>query len=214
MVRSLISRWPRLFGFGLIAVTWAVAFTAWVQHTPHALTEPSAYDIFPLLGLMAFSALWSTYVVNATSTYLKVPSEKLSSYYRIAGYTILILILSHPTALLTRLFMDGYGLPPGSYAAYVNQRYIWVVYLGVISLFVFLSFELHRWFSRKGWWKWIVYANDVAMLLIFYHGMTLGTELQRGWFRYVWWFYGTVLVATIVYLRFVAKRSPRPVAEE
>lgn len=198
-----------------MGVMWLLAITTWIQHTPNALSQPSAYDIFPLFGLMAFSALLGTYIVNAASTYFKIAGEKLSQYYQTMGYAILILILSHPTTLLTRLYMDGFGLPPHSYSAYVNPNYVWVVWLGTISLFVFLAFELHRWFSRRTWWKWIVYANDLAMLLIFYHGMTLGTELQSsasfmlGWFRYIWWFYGLILVAAIVYLRYFAKRHRR-----
>ena len=206
----MFSKKPSLFAFGLVAATWAIAFTAWVHTTPDALTGPSAYDFFPLLGLMAFSALWSTYAVSAVAAYQKVPSEKLASYYRIAGYAILILILSHPTTLMVRLWLDGFGLPPGSYSAYVNQSMVWVVYLGVTSLFIFLAYELHRWFERKNWWKWVVYANDVAMFLILYHGMTLGGELQRGWFKYVWWFYAVALVGMVIYLRFVVKRSTRP----
>lgn len=214
MVRSVISRYPALFGYGLVAITWVLAFIAWAEHTPRAFRDPSAYDIFPLLGLLAFGGLWSIYVFNAVTTWLRLASEKLRSFYQNMGYAVLVLILSHPSALLTRLYMDGYGLPPMSYGAYVNKPYIWVVYLGMISLFIFLSFELHRWFARKGWWKWVVYANDVAMFLILYHGMTLGSELQKGWFRYVWWLYGLVLIIAIVYLRFIVKRVDRPNVNE
>lgn len=206
-VHDTIKQYPVLFSFGLVGIMWIMSVTAWIQSTPDALTMPSAYDIFPVFGLMAFSALLSTYVVNAVSTHLKIPGKKLAAYYQNISYVILILILTHPSTLIARLFMDGYGLPPGSYAAYVNEKYLWVVWLGVISLLVFLAFEFHRWFSRKGWWKWVVYANDIAMLFVFYHGLTLGTELQKGWFRYVWWLYGVILIATIVYLRFIAKRT-------
>lgn len=208
-VRELIHDHPIPFSLGLLGFMFLLAFIAWVQYTPTAFSQPSAYDIFPLLGLMGFSALLTTYVINATSTYLEIPHEKLAAYYQNIGYVILILILSHPTALLARLFMDGYGLPPASYSAYVSENYVWVVWLGTLSLFVFLAFELHRWFSRRSWWKWVVYANDVAMLLVLYHGLTLGTELRVSWLKYVWWFYGVVLVACLVYLRFIAKRNRR-----
>lgn len=207
MVRSIITRYPALVGYSLVGIMWLLALIAWAQNTPSAFTQPSAYDIFPLFGLMGFSALLTTYVVNALSTYLKISSDKLSSFYQTMGYTVLILIVSHPTALLVRLFMDGYGLPPFSYASYVNPDYVWVVWLGTISLFVFLAFELRRWFSRKGWWKWVVYANDVAMLLVLYHGLTLGTELRKSWLKYIWWLYAVVLIVALVYLRFIAKRK-------
>lgn len=208
-IRSLFIDHPAHFAFGLVILMWLLSTVAWVQNTPTALTTPSTYDIFPVFGLLGFSALLTTYVVNAVSTYWKVPHEKLASYYQNIGYAILILILAHPTALLVRLFMDGFGLPPSSYSSYVSADYVWVVWLGTISLFIFMAFEFHRWFSRRGWWKWVVYANDIAMLLVFYHGLTLGTELRSGWFRYVWWLYGLILVLTLVYLRFLAKRKRR-----
>lgn len=207
--RDLIVKYPVLFSFGLVGVMWTLAVTAWVQQTPNALAQPSAYDIFPIFGLMGFSALLASYVVSAVSAYLKIPAKNLATYYQNISYVILFLILSHPTALLVRLYMDGFGLPPASYSAYVSPNYVWVVWLGMISLFIFLAFELHRWFSRRGWWKWVVYANDIAMLLIFYHGLTLGTEVQNGWFRYVWWLYGLILLATLVYLRAFARRQQR-----
>ena len=42
-------------------------------------------------------------------------------------------------------------------------------------------------------------ASDVAMLAIVYHGFRLGSDLQSGWFVYVWWFYAGLL--SLVLLR-------------
>jgi hypothetical protein len=36
------------------------------------------------------------------------------------------------------------------------------------------------------------------MLAIFYHGLRLGQQLQYGWYRYVWWFFGITLIAVLV----------------
>ena len=43
------------------------------------------------------------------------------------------------------------------------------------------------------------YAGDVAMLIIFYHSLRLGTTLLMSWFRAIWWFYGLTLAAALIY---------------
>lgn len=211
MIRAIISKRPALFAFGILGLTWLTAVTVWFQSTTDAfsVSDIGPYDFFPLLGLMAFSALWSSYVVSAGAKYFDVEKKKVSLFHKINAYAIIALILLHPGILVAQLYADGFGLPPASYAQYVSSNYLWVVYLGAVSLLIFLAFELRHWFAKKSWWKWVLYANDVAMFLILYHGMALGAELQSDWFRYVWWFYGVVLVTTIAYLRFFAKRKPR-----
>jgi len=188
--------------FTLTAVSVLLAVIAWRQFNPGPLAELSVYAVFPLLGLVAFSLVWCLYTVNATATYLEVKDGDLRIYYRVTGYLFLAAILAHPFLLVTSLWNDGFGLPPGSYEAYLGPKLAWVALLGTGSLFVFLAYELHRWFKQKKWWKWIVYANDIAMLVVFYHGLRIGGELQTGWFRYVWFFYGVMLVIYLIYLRF------------
>lgn len=191
-----------LYGaFGLSILSILVAIIAWRQFNPEPLQELSVYDVFPVFGLSAFSLMWCMYTMSAASKYLELDGKSLKLYYRIAGYAILALILAHPLLLITSLWNDGFGLPPGSYQAYLGERLAWVALLGTGSLIVFLAYELHRWFGSKKWWKWIIYANDLAVLVIFYHGLRIGGELQTGWFRYVWFFYGVMLVIYIAYLR-------------
>jgi hypothetical protein len=62
-----------------------------------------------------------------------------------------------------------------------------------VSLLVFLSFELHRRYSHKSWWQYVLYLNDLAMLAIFYHGLRLGSQLQAGWYVPIWYLYGITL---------------------
>lgn len=187
--------------FALTAASVLLAVIAWRQFNPGPLNELSPYAIFPLFGLTAFSLLWCMYTVNATTKYLEVKDAGLDIYYRVTGYAFLAVVLTHPALLISSLWSDGFGLPPGSYTAYLGDKLAWVALLGSGSLLVFLSYELHRWFRQKTWWKWIMYANDIAVLVIFYHGLRIGGELQSGWFRYIWFFYGVMLVIYLIYLR-------------
>ena len=81
---------------------------------------------------------------------------------------------------------------------YVAPSLGWVTTLGTASLLVFLAFEFHRKYGERSWWHYIKNASDLAMLAIVYHGIQLGSQLQQGWFRYLWWFYGLVLMMVLI----------------
>lgn len=158
----------------------------------------STYQFFPVLGLTAYSIMWSTYAVGfLKKTVLKTVS--LKDYYRVTGYFVLLLIVLHPGLLIYQRFRDGFGLPPHSYESYVAPGMAWITLLGSVCLLIFLSYELRRFFSKRKWWKYVVYAGDAAMIGIFYHSLRLGSQLQTGWFRTVWWFYGISLVMILAY---------------
>ena len=169
---------------------WGQSFQ-WKWHALNSLL------LFPVLGLLAYSIMWSHYMVGAVK-HTVLRGLDLARYFRYTSYAVLIAILLHPSILIYQLYRDGYGLPPGSYKYFVGPSRDWIVWLGTVSLLIFLAFELHRWFSQKPWWKYVVSAGDVAMLAIFYHGLRLGNQLQSGWFVAVWWFYGLTLVAMLV----------------
>jgi bacteriorhodopsin len=87
----------------------------------------------------------------------------------------------------------------------------WITLLGTVSLLVFLAFELHRVFDKKRWWPYVVDVSDFAMLAIVYHGFKLGSSLQHGWYKYVWWFYAITLALVLIrkyVVRFQNKKNP------
>lgn len=189
----------------LTLISTGLAIYAWRIDHSGSLGPMSAYTLFPLFGLLAFSLLWCLYTVSAASHYFETPDGTFNRYYQITGYAVLAAIIAHPTILVVQLYRDGFGLPPGSYSAYVAQGMEWIALLGTASLFIFLLYELHRWFENRGWWKWVVCLNDLAMLAILYHSLSLGGDLQTTWLRYLWFFYGAMLVIYLVYLRVYLK---------
>lgn len=157
----------------------------------------NAYIFFPAFGLLAYSILWSQYMVAGLQRAGLMRHIELGSYFRYTGYAVLVALVLHPGILVYQLFRDGYGLPPSSYEHFVAPGLAWVTLVGTVSLFVLLAFELHRWFGKTAWWKYVIAAGDVAMLAIFYHSLRLGIQLQSGWFRYMWWFYGLTLMVVL-----------------
>jgi hypothetical protein len=177
------------------AVT-AIAVYVWGHSFAWNFSSINAYQFFPVLGLTGFSLMWTHYVVGSLKENV-LRGVELTDYFRYTGYVVLAAIVLHPGILIYQRFRDGYGLPPHSYETFVAPSMAWLTLLGSASLLAFLAFELHRWYSKKGWWKYVVSAGDLAMLAIFYHGLRLGSQLQGGWFHGVWLFYGIVLVVIL-----------------
>jgi len=184
--------------WALAAIVSTLATVTWGQSFAWNWDAMSPYLFFPVLGLLAFSLMWTHYMVGAVK-YTLLGGVDLAMYFRYTGYVVLAALVFHPGILVYQLWHDGFGLPPGSYTAIVGRGMEWVALLGTASLFAFLAFEFKRWFGAKPWWKYVNSASDVAMLAVFYHGLRLGSQLQGGWFQGVWLFYGIMLVAVLVY---------------
>ena len=182
----------------LSSVVAAVAIYVWGSSFNWQFSGLSTYQIFPVLGLLAFSLMWAHYMTGLMRrTFLK--GVNLSQYFNWTGYVVLVAIVLHPGLLTYQRWRDGFGLPPGSETGYVANGMAWIVVLGMTSLLVFLAFEFRRWFSHKKWWKFVPMAGDIAMIAIFYHGLELGTQTHIGWFRTVWWFYGLSLIGVLIF---------------
>ncbi len=182
----------------LALIVSALAVIAWGQSLSWNLSAINSYLFFPLLGLLAFSLMWTHYMVGFAKRCLG-SDLPLKSFFRYTGYVVLLAIVFHPGILIYQRFHDGYGYPPGSYESYVAPSVKWVTLFGTVSLLVFLAFELKRFYGQKSWWQYVANASDVAMLLIFYHGLRLGTQLHSGWYQDVWYFYGVSLVTALIY---------------
>jgi hypothetical protein len=176
-----------------------LAVIVWGESYNWSFAHFDAYTLFPLLGLLAFSIMWSHYTVGSLRRYLQLPSERLQNYFESTSFVVLALLLLHPGLLILQRFIDGFGFPPGSYLSYVGPGLGWVAILGTVSLLAFLLFELRRFYSNRSWWKYILLLNDAAMLAVFYHGLRLGGQLQISWYRAVWYFYGISLIGVILY---------------
>ncbi len=184
--------------WGLAVFTTTLSLFVWGQLLDWEFAGLSAYDIFPVLGLIAFGLMWGHYVVAALRQHWGLAPEVSKRYFDSTSIVVLALILLHPGLLILQLWNDGFGLPPGSYLEhYVGPGLKWAALLGSLSLIIFLLFELRHWFSKKPWWRFVGLASDVAMIAILIHGFRLGTHLQSGWFRTVWIIYAITLLAVM-----------------
>lgn len=192
---------------GLSLLVAVVAMVAWGQDHHWQLVGLSPYGLFPLFGLLAFSILWSQYITIFLSKLFSWKTD-LKAYFVVTGWAVLLAIILHPSILVYQLWHDGFGLPPESYLQhFVAPGLAWAALLGTVSFFIFLAYELHRWFDKKSWWKYVNYACELAIIAIFIHGLMLGDQLQHGWFRVVWIIYGIVLVVALIYTHWGPTRA-------
>ena len=209
-----MERTQRLLVWGswlLSIVVIVLAVVAWGQlYRWHVSFSPIV--LFPVLGLSAYSLMWVHYIAGAIRRVLGVEKSVLKHFYTYTSYVVLALLVLHPLLLIVRLWQKGFGPPPESYLKYVGSSLQLYAVFGTVALIAFLAYELHRFYESAHWWRWVTFAGDAAMLLIFIHGLKLGSNTQMGWYRYVWIFYGVTLVVAIIYTRFIAYKGPAPKA--
>jgi len=198
------------FAWSLSATVAIIAVLGWGQGIHWKITHINSYQLFPLFGLLAFSIMWSHYIVSAVRQYLGIAKKELQGYIKITGWIVLLAIVMHPGLLEWQLWRDGFGLPPGNVLeSYVAPTLRWAALLGMVSLLVFLAYELKRWFDDRGWWRIIEVATDVAMIAVLIHSLKLGSLLQHGWLRMVWYGYGATLLAALGYIYYRRYEAPK-----
>jgi hypothetical protein len=194
----------------LTALACALAVIVWGQSNSWQLSHLSLYQVFPVLGLLAFSIMWSQYILEAIKN-IRPTLPDIKTFFTRTSWAVLVLILLHPGLLIFQRFRDGYGLPPSSYTSYVAPMQKWVVLLGSMSLMIFIAFEFKKFFEKHHLWGAVQILNDIAIVAIFYHGLRLGTQLQQGWFQYVWYFYGITLLAALGYKYYLKAKHQKAV---
>lgn len=205
------ARHLQIIAWGVSVLTVILAVTAWGQGNNWQIAGLSFYQIFPVFGLVGFSLMWAHYAMSALRQYFKLDGAVLRSYFEITSLAVLAAILLHPGLLAWQLWRDGLGLPPGSELNYVAPAMGIYVLIAMVSLLVFLAYELRRQFGKKSWWKFVQYASDIAIFLILLHSLRLGSHLQVGWLRPIWYFYGITLgisLAYTYYLKYQNRQKP------
>lgn len=188
-----LERWLPWKLFALVVI---VSVIAWWTTTGIQLGKPTSYQLFPLLGLLAWSVMWTHYALGGVRLLRPFPKNKL--YSRLSAVVVLGCLLLHPGLLAMEMWETTRLLPPGSFYAYVGPAMKTTVLLGSISLIIFLAFDVFEYFHKKPWvqkqWKWISLSQMVAMTLIFIHSLRLGNTLQSGWFQFWWILLGALLI--------------------
>jgi hypothetical protein len=200
-----------LIAWLLAGITSCLALVVWGETLNWDYRNINAYTTFPLFGLIAFSVMWSQYMVGALKTVTHGKKDALARFSLISGSLVTTVVVLHPLILILKLWSDGDGLPPESYIHYVTPGLGWAVILGSVSLVAFLAFELRHRYRDRTWWRFVDYINDAAIVAIYVHAFNLGTHTQFDWFKPVWFFYGATLSVALFYKywRIIQARNER-----
>jgi hypothetical protein len=193
-----------------ITLIWAVAILtsalgiiAWGQGIRWHIIGISNYLLFPVFGLVAFSLMWTHYMAIVAKIIFKIKLSDMANYFKLTNFAVLGALLLHPGLLVWQLWRDGLGYPPFSYEyRYVAPGLGWVTLLGTACWFAFLAYELRRKYAERPWWKHVVNISELAMAGIYYHALRLGAQIQHGWYKSVWYFYGLTLAAALGYIHY------------
>lgn len=187
-----------------------LALLAWGQGLRWDISNLNSYRLFPLFGLLAFSLMWAHYVMAALRQSRGIKKAALKTYFETTSLLVLVFLVLHPGLLAWQMWQRGFGLPPGSLLQYVGASLrIWIL-IGIMAWVVFALYESRRRFSTKAWWPAVQVASDVAIVLIFFHGLRLGSDLHTGWYRLVWLGYGVTLAAALGYMYYQRLRTAKP----
>src|SRR5438132_13944084 len=92
VLKSRRTRAARIFAWTLAMAVCLTAIIVWGRDYGWHLLPFSAYTSFPLLGLLAFSLMWTHYIVAAVRDLVGLDKIALANYFRLTGYAVLILI--------------------------------------------------------------------------------------------------------------------------
>lgn len=175
----------------------AVLYPAWVWYEQRSLGPETDWllTLFPLFGMLAFSLMWLHIVGKPFKPWL----ERYIDFERFVTVTSLLvlgLLILHPLLFLLWL---GWERLPAFFTSGFSAVFVW---LGVIAWVLFIGYDVAKLIKERSWvqryWRLIQFLATAPFFLVLIHSLNLGSELQQGPLRLVWWFYGaTALLATV-----------------
>jgi uncharacterized membrane protein len=183
----------------------AVLYPLWMAAKDLELAPGSSLllSLFPLFGIAAFAMLWLHAISGVFEPWLRKHFD-FDRFVNITSTLIFICIILHPLLLiispmvtLSNLLLHG-GL------------YIW---LGVIGWLLLLTYDAgkalkkYNFFARN--WNKILLISTIGFLLIFFHSLQLGSDLQLNPMRSLWIFYGTTAILATIYTYGVKRLAAR-----
>jgi len=189
-----------LFCLGLPGLSWAKSLT------PGLPWGVYLYEGGRLLALFAFALMFFQFVLSSKIPWVErgMGPAALFKIHRRWGLIAFVLILSHPVLLLVSERLQGYASAMSV-----------VKILGALTLVTLFAAVLAALFSRRlhlkvQTWKRIHKATYVVFPLGLLHSLIIGTTLQEGPARVLWFALGAGYLTILGYrvVRGSQKRHP------
>lgn len=177
--------------------TLVVLFPLWVrgQALQWAFDSTLPANIFPMFGLAGYGLLWLHVVGPAFEPWLS-RFVNFNRFLKETSPIILVLMLLHPIILL--IIMNF------SINALLISYPVEFILLGFIGLVLLLTFDVAKVFKKydivaRNRNKVLV-TSTLGFILIFFHSIGIGGDLQSGLLRAVWIFYGVSAILSAIYV--------------
>lgn len=154
--------------------------------------------VFPLVGLYAFTLLWSQFVIGSTRSLLgAVLHPGIITFHQRQGVFIFLLAWLHPLMRFFGIGLDRYF--KGWNVAPELVPYLWLGYLQLFLMTLTVGTALLRkipLLNKR--WRTVHYLNYAVFALLWVHSWFLGSDVQSTGLRYLWMFFGATAVAATV----------------
>jgi len=180
----------------LVFAYLVVLYPIWVNvgNLAWSFNSTIVFNLFPLFGLVAFTLLWLHVISGVFEQWLRKYIE-FDFYMELISKLIFFTIILHPLLLLINA-----GFKFGPIFLY-GKYYIW---LGIIGWLFLITYDIGKALKNQDFfvrnWNKIRLISTVGFLLIFFHSLGVGDDLQVGALRVVWIFYGTTGILATIYI--------------
>jgi len=181
----------------LIGATLAVIVPIFVHIQNVSWSSSSLIvNIFPIFGLLAFTLLWLHAISGAFWEWLcsHFGVETMEEFIGWTALAIFISIVLHPLLLL---FLVKFDLP-----SLISHSPV-PIYLGIFGLLLLLTYDIGKVLKKYkillNNWNSILIISNIGFILTFFHSLLIGSDLQIGFLRNLWIFYGVSAILAITY---------------
>lgn len=164
--------------------------------------SPLLAGIFPLFGLLAFTLLWLHAISGVFEEWLRERFD-FDAFVHWTSIAILVSILLHPLLLLILVRFDFLAIFAGHALA---------ISLGLAGLVLLLTYDVGKALKRYDYfnrnWRGILIVSTIGFILTFFHSLLIGEDLQGGFLRKLWLFYGITGIAATIYTYGIKRNRP------
>lgn len=150
----------------------------------------------PLFGLLAFLLVWTQIIIGPhIRIWLKV-FPRILRYHRFEGIFAFIFACLHPLLMLVAVGISNYLS-----FSFVSKDLVIYAILGEVQFVLLIVTVLTALLRNRPWlirrWRIIHYLNYVIFVSAFIHSIHLGSDLQGGFLRTLWIFFGITGICSI-----------------
>lgn len=191
LIRSVIS-------LGALTAVLFPIFT-WFTNADLSLGKGILFEIFPVLGLIAFSTMW-LHIVGGPFRETLERYFDYKKFMTISSIIVLICIILHPLLIYVGFWLIGVKGSGFTYAPDDKQYLIW---FAITAWIIFVGYDILKKFKNTDFfvrhWQIVKFIATLGFFLILFHSLGLGRNLQAGTLRYVWIFYGITASIAAIY---------------